>query len=356
MRGRIEGLQPPTTHATWMDDKSEPGLVTIVIPTYNRAHFLPDALKSVFQQSYRPIDVIIVDDGSTDGTKEIVDSFSEEVEPDKELSIQYHHQANQGAPVARNRGLIESTGEFIQFLDSDDILHPQKLDLQVNAFSRHPDADMIWSAFSRFAHGYKPQMEDLSLAPRKDLEVRTASQPGDASYPNGALFRRGACRRIGPWEETLERYQDWEYAFRIAALQLSIVRMDCPLYYARDHDTGSIGDSRFGEEGVARNLAALAAIDRVIESTPTDRPELHETAYRLYLNTLQRALTSGADTQVKRALQRAENHAIQTPRQLRTRVLNLLYRFAGARLTRWALTSYSRAKTGSAPAGNDPRE
>ena len=352
---RAASFHPPTIHDTWIDSESEPELVSVIIPTYNRAHFLTDAVGSVFQQTYRPIEIIIVDDGSTDGTKEKVETLSNEIGKGQGLRLRYVRQENQGAPVARNRGLIESKGEFIQFLDSDDIIHPQKISLQANALSRHTGADTVWSARSRFTDASPPSMQKISRGVLDCLTIQTVRQPTDFSYPNGGLFRRKACYQTGPWEETLERYQDWEYAFRIAVLQLTTVRLDYPLYYTRDHDTGRIGDSRFGEEGVRCNLAALSAIDRVIESTPEERPELHEAAYRLYLGTLRRALKSGTDTQVRVSLQRAEKYAIQVPRQIRTKVIKLLHRFAGPKVARWALMTYSRTKTGSTLAADDPK-
>jgi len=127
------------------------------------------------------------------------------------------------------------------------------------------------------------------------------------------------------------------------------------LYYGRNHETGSIGDRRFGQAGVERNLTALSAIDGDIRAADGERPELRETAYRLYLNTLQRALASGTSRQIRAAFRRAHSHATSRARRMRTSGLERFYRLFGAEWTRRALKAYSRFTSGGAPASNDPR-
>jgi glycosyltransferase involved in cell wall biosynthesis len=348
------GLHPSTIHDTWMDPESEPGLVSIIVPTYNRAQFLPDLLRSVSSQTYRPIEFIVVDDGSTDKTADVVESFSQEVGSDDELGVHYFYQSNRGAPTARNRGLIESHGEFVQFLDSDDLLHPQKLEVHFRLLKRIPEADFAWSHIGSFTDGERPGFEEYEIEGAvRDAEEFEASLPGAASHPEGAFFRREACRLIGPWDENLERYQDWEYCFRIAALRLHGARIRKPFYYARHHEDSSIGSLRFGEKGVDRNLMALASIDRVIDVA--SRQELHAVAFRLYLNTLQRALASGTERQVRRTFRRATRHCSDFQRHLRLKGLEALYHLLGKGATRFVLKTYSRIQTGTAPAGNDPQ-
>src|SRR5690606_31994309 len=105
-----------------MSASHEPGLVSVIIPTYNRSGLLLEALDSLARQTYRPIEAIVVDDGSSDDTPEAVNRWISGLVSGDGLRVRYHRQSNKGAPSARNRGLIESRGEFIQFLDSDDLL------------------------------------------------------------------------------------------------------------------------------------------------------------------------------------------------------------------------------------------
>lgn len=113
-------------------------LITVVIPTYNRAKYLPEALESVFIQNIplnQKMKVVVVDDGSTDNTHSVIQQFGE--------LIHYVYQANQGTAMARNEGLRHAEGEFVCFLDSDDIWLPQKVQQELDWFERFPEAEAI---------------------------------------------------------------------------------------------------------------------------------------------------------------------------------------------------------------------
>src|SRR4051794_40223119 len=99
-----------------LNEMAEPGLVSVIIPCYNARRFLSDTLASVFAQSYRETQVIIIDDGSTDGTADLIRSFSDRIIAE--------HGPNRGVSAARNRGTALARGEFIQYLDADDLLIP----------------------------------------------------------------------------------------------------------------------------------------------------------------------------------------------------------------------------------------
>ncbi len=115
-------------------------LVSVVIPTFNRAYYLPHTIDSVLRQSHSNTEIVIVDDGSTDGTEELI----RRQYPD-ESRIRYLRQENQGVSAARNLGLRESRGNYIAFLDSDDIWKPWKLELQLASLRRFPQAGMVWT-------------------------------------------------------------------------------------------------------------------------------------------------------------------------------------------------------------------
>lgn len=105
-------------------------IITVIVPVYNREKIIKKTLSSVFQQSYRPIELVIVDDGSSDRTVDVCIDWAESLCDDK-FSVWIYKQENNGAPSARNKGIELSTGKFIQFLDSDDLLHPDKLKIQI---------------------------------------------------------------------------------------------------------------------------------------------------------------------------------------------------------------------------------
>jgi glycosyltransferase involved in cell wall biosynthesis len=116
------------------------GLVSVIIPTFNRAERCKRAVESVVNQSYANLEILVIDDGSTDNTKEVIDGIDER--------LRYIYQENAGVSAARNTGIKNTKGEFIAFLDSDDIWLPWKLELQINLLNSDKNIGMIWSEMS----------------------------------------------------------------------------------------------------------------------------------------------------------------------------------------------------------------
>jgi glycosyltransferase involved in cell wall biosynthesis len=128
-------------------------LVSIVIPTYNYCNYLPTAITSCLQQTYRNIEIIVVDDGSTDNTPAVIEAFRD--------SIRYIHQANQGVSSARNKGLEEARGSFITFLDADDSLTTDSIERRVLILTENQDVDfVISSTLSKHAPDEAPYLHD----------------------------------------------------------------------------------------------------------------------------------------------------------------------------------------------------
>ncbi len=150
MRTNVQKPVPRERDVHWMPSSGESGLASIIIPTFNRALLLDEALASAAGQTYRPLEIVVVDDGSTDETPDLVPHRQDRFKDGAGLVIRYFRQANSGVGAARNRGLIESRGEYIQFLDSDDLLHPQKLSVQIECLRRHPQCGYVMSDRKRF--------------------------------------------------------------------------------------------------------------------------------------------------------------------------------------------------------------
>lgn len=114
-------------------------LISIITPTYNREAFLPAAIESVLAQSYKEFELIIVDDGSTDNSRELINTYAE-----KDSRVRYLYQENQRQSVARNYALSIAKGDFICFLDSDNYWPHDKLEKSLKAFEQYPDADIVY--------------------------------------------------------------------------------------------------------------------------------------------------------------------------------------------------------------------
>jgi glycosyltransferase involved in cell wall biosynthesis len=118
----------------------ETSLVSVIVPTYNRAYCLPRTLDSILGQTYPRFEVILIDDGSTDGTGDLVARTY-----GHDARIKYHYQQNQGVTAARNQALARVRGDYVAFLDSDDVWMPWKLELQLACFRKCPEVGMVWS-------------------------------------------------------------------------------------------------------------------------------------------------------------------------------------------------------------------
>ena len=222
-------------------------LISVIIPTYNRAACLAEALASVAAQTYRPIEVIVADDGSDDDTASVVEQFCKSTES-ADFAVRYLRQENQGAPSARNLGLANARGDYIQFFDSDDELLPHKLSSQAQVLDDHPSVGYVWSG--------KAELDD-ALAPPS--EVRPAEPTLYLGFDRRhcsmqvvlGLYRATICRRVGPWNPKLGRYQDWEFNVRALSHCTAVARIDGAAYrqhYRGDQQISSTSAEKFAEQ------------------------------------------------------------------------------------------------------------
>ena len=181
-----------------------PAFISVIIPTFNRAALLPRAIDSVLRQTYRSIEIIVIDDGSTDHTASVAAEYGN--------ALRYFHQSNAGASAARNRGIREARGTLIAFLDSDDTWHPEKLVRQAALFSA-PAIGAVHCAI-RVEHTERGETKGLYY-------------PGDAldlhdvlalriPWPTAMMVRRDVLLEMGGFDETLVASEDWELCIRIA--------------------------------------------------------------------------------------------------------------------------------------------
>jgi glycosyltransferase involved in cell wall biosynthesis len=200
--------------------------VSVIVPTFNYARFLPEALASVRAQAYADWECIVVDDGSTDETASVLRAAAT-----SDGRVRYVSQSNSGPSAARNRGIAESTGEYVQFLDADDLLPPTKLEHQVLTLEADAAIGIVYSD-ARFFRGSATDF----LAYRAP-GPRPSTRPGpSASDPliraliennivmvEGPLVRRSVIETVGPFEESLHRAEDWQYWLRCALAGIRFV-------------------------------------------------------------------------------------------------------------------------------------
>jgi len=211
--GNQKEIWSGTCHGRWMREECEAGLVSVIVPTFNREKYLVEAMDSVYAQTYRPVELLVVDDGSTDDTAHVVKEWGD-THGGEGFRLRYFSQKNSGAPAARNLGLIESQGEYIQFLDSDDLLHSEKFEIQVGLLACDLSLDFVYSGTGKFTE--KADWHSLPYAgyPLLQDNLITGFLRGHMWNTLSGLYCRHACISIGPWNERALIYQDWDYNIR----------------------------------------------------------------------------------------------------------------------------------------------
>lgn len=192
-------------------------LVTVVVPTYNRASLILDALDSVYAQTYRPIELIVVDDGSTDDTKPSVYKWIDNHKTENDFSAIYMFQKNSGGNVARNLGISAAQGECVGFLDSDDLWHKDKLSRQMKIFKQNL---AVGGVYCGLRHMFIESGEICDPVKRgypsgnllSKLLIRDVTAPTSAY-----VVRRDVFKKVGGFDETLQARQDWDMWIRLAS-------------------------------------------------------------------------------------------------------------------------------------------
>ena len=177
-------------------------LVTCIVPVFNGERFLRESLDSILAQTYSPIEVIVVDDGSTDGTAAVAENFAP--------SVRCVRQANAGAPRARNCGLREARGEFITFLDADDLWHPEKTERQAARFAARPELDFCATQVQNF---WMPEVSAEGEQFRDHRRGRAV--PGYVT--DSLMVRRRTFERVGGFSETLRHGDATDWVLRARA-------------------------------------------------------------------------------------------------------------------------------------------
>lgn len=170
-------------------------LISVIVPVYNAGRYLAEAVESILAQAYRPIEIIVVDDGSTDDSADVARRFGS--------AVRYYFQANAGAAAARNQGVEFSQGTFLSFLDADDLWVTDKLSRQMAILADDPDLSMVFGHVQQF---YSPELDEET---RKKIDLSQETMPG---YHVGTmLLKRDDFLRVGPFETALKvgEFIDW---------------------------------------------------------------------------------------------------------------------------------------------------
>jgi glycosyltransferase involved in cell wall biosynthesis len=240
------------------------GLVSVVIPCYNQAHFLSEAIESVLSQSYAHFEVIVVDDGSTDDTAEVGSSFGA-----KDARVRLIRQQNVGLARARNRGLAESKGEYVVFLDSDDRLLGEALEVGVRELSSHPECAFVSGRCRFIAADGSPILRLKQEIVEGDPHIELL-RAGPILVP-AVTYRRWVFDAVGGFDESYRAAEDYALYYRVAG-RFPIRFHDAVVAEVRRHEGGMTRDFPLM---LRSNLSALISQRRYVKGK-----RCYEEAYR----------------------------------------------------------------------------
>ena len=199
-----------------------PNLVSTIIPVKNRPALIVEAVESVIAQTHRPIEIIVVDDGSTDNTADVVRSLVQKYPG--EVILLHQEMPGRGPGPVRETGRRAAKGEFLQYLDSDDLLLPKKFELQIAALRANPGADIAYGLSRDFKAG----------EPRTNIPCKWTARHFDELFPallvdrwwctTTPLYTRRITDRIGPWTD-MRWGQDWAYDAEAGALNARLIQV-----------------------------------------------------------------------------------------------------------------------------------
>ena len=242
-------------------------LVSVIIPSYNYGRFLGQTLDSVIAQTYLHWECIVVDDGSTDNTREIVESYA-----GRDSRVKYLYQTNQRAGTARNNGLRNSTGVYLQFLDADDLIESRKIERQVKYLEQHPEVDIIYGSVRTFPEDDPPAFLSESAGPESLWMPRISGSGKQALMAliklplliHAPLLRRSVNGSVIWFDEKLRACEDWLFWVQCAlqGRRFHYEKIDGTLAFYRTHATSACADRPLVDSETRRLRKKLRAIIR----------------------------------------------------------------------------------------------
>ncbi len=225
----------PSAAAPKRQTDLERPLVSVVIPTHNRAQFLDDCLASVFAQTYRPLEVIVIDDYSTDDTAAVMDRWQKTAQEAADLTLVYHRLSrNLGFARAVTIGYMLAQGELIANHDSDDISHPDRITQQVQFLQLNEDYSLVGTNYEVFTDDYTQRRKSYLV--RYDNNIVSCYRAGNHCVCFGSLvMRRQVVERLGGPAAFMQGAEDYEFVARAIVQGFNVQNLRTPLYFYREH-------------------------------------------------------------------------------------------------------------------------
>jgi glycosyltransferase involved in cell wall biosynthesis len=268
--------------------------VSVVIPTYNSARYLEDAVDSVLAQSFKSLEVIVIDDGSNDDTGAVMGRYG--------ASVRYISQHNQGVAAARNHGIEHSRGRYVAFLDADDIWLPHKIQRQLQALEERPECRLCYSEFAVASSDLAPL--DVERLTPSGLALEDLLMRGNViGSPSTVLSERSLLIEVGCFDIGLSQCADWDLWVRIAANTEILFLEECLVTYRKhsesmsnnipllERDSLRVLEKGFAMSGVPASLRSQIRKARARNYMVVAGSYLHAGSYRDFLRCAARAVS-----------------------------------------------------------------
>lgn len=193
--------------------ETDQDVISVIVPVFNGAKFITEALHSILAQEYTPLEIIVVDDGSTDETALAVQSFG--------ASISYHYQENSGSSAARNHGIRLAQGHWLAFLDADDVWAQGKLHRQMAVFQQDPTIQIVWGHVIEFSNKLPVNLTEKTAVP--------------GYHPGTMLIRRDTFAEIGRFSEAFKQVEVADWVTRVMQNNIKQKMLPDVLMYRRLH-------------------------------------------------------------------------------------------------------------------------
>lgn len=210
------------------------GLISVILPVYNGIPYVASAIRSILAQAYEPLEIIVVDDGSTDDTAGVIQEFGP--------PVRYYHQHNQGSSVARNYGIAQAKGEWLAFLDADDLWAPNKLGVQIMALQQNPAVGILWGYVVEFS-GDHP-------------EPPTQAEPVPGYHLGTMLMRTQLLAEVGPFSTTYQLAEMVDWIARLQQSSAQQLMLPDILMYRRIHQTNKGKSAQYAKHEYLQVLKA----------------------------------------------------------------------------------------------------
>ncbi len=220
-------------------------VISCIVPVYNGERFVGEALESILGQTYQNLEVLVVDDGSTDGTEKVVREFG--------IQVRYVRQPNSGAPAARDTGIGLTTGDMVAFLDADDLWHREKLERQWARFEARPELDLC---FTHVEHFWVTEMQEEA----RHFEKHRLSQKLPSYLTQALLVRRTLFQKIGTFNTGLKFADATDWTLRAAHQGAVMEMLPEALWYRRMHQANNSMETETRQMNTNMQEAALKVV------------------------------------------------------------------------------------------------